>query len=664
MDAGTKEQIRDTIKPVISRQVALVAIMMVLLTVTVSARGFSAWFTEWPSADVDYRTETGGQGVGLVNSFAGSDVSMGIGVEVYSFDQNFAGTGYDAFLIRVLGAANTRVAHRTYAITYENNWGSTSTGSSGINGDDVGRWFYFGDMFTFYHYGRAYQSIYVCSNGWAAFVYSGGDGSFCPYVPDPLPTRDTPAVNGPDGVLAPLWRDLNPATGGTIKVYKSGTVFGVVWENVPNYGSSAVNNFNLVINSDGEVRFGYGSVSTGPTTRVGMEDPTGIYGLEFSLGAALGSHGVTMKDPNYRSFYLSDTKIFVNKQTTSDTSSLDFQQGLLAGYNIQTDNPQPDGLYKVAASVGEVFVVAALCGTLGLGGLGCLALETGVALTGALAEELSSPSPPTYQEDAMLSYEQTGFLEVPVRDERWYCGDFGYRNCDTDVSVFDVLIWNVPRDGKLHRLEIQFGVRMGSTAGYLNIWRWAGVVIGVGPNGSLFKDDFEKNGWNAGTDPAQVNWLYWTTDGLWHMTGRRGHSVNNAVSLHSLWYGKESSGNYDTGGRNSGSATSPLVNLRTDWNVLIFWSWFDTERGTTWDKKLVQISTDQGKTWTTLYTISDATDTPKVWVNHVIKLDTYVARYAAIRFFFDSVDGISNSGEGWYIDDVCVGTKMLCGGGK
>ncbi len=148
----------------------------------------------------------------------------------------------------------------------------------------------------------------------------------------------------------------------------------------------------------------------------------------------------------------------------------------------------------------------------------------------------------------------------------------------------------------------------------------------------------------------------WTTDGFWHQ-------VQDGVSpypeshspTHSWWYGQDATGDYDNGAANSGSLTSPAINIPASASVagLSFWSWYETETdGTSWDQRWVQISTDGGATFQDLVQLSG--DPMQTWLKHTLDLSPYIGSQVHLRFYFDTLDDIMNDYRGWYIDDVAI----------
>jgi len=151
-----------------------------------------------------------------------------------------------------------------------------------------------------------------------------------------------------------------------------------------------------------------------------------------------------------------------------------------------------------------------------------------------------------------------------------------------------------------------------------------------------FSDDVESgtNGWSA--------------NGLWNITDHRANSPT-----HSWYYGQPGTWNYNTGVRNWGSIVSPDINLNSATSATLrFWSWYKTEdEARSWDKKFVEISTNGGTNWTTLFQVAGAS---QIWRRISINLSSYVGHTIKIRFRFDTIDELYNNYEGWYVDDVKI----------
>ncbi len=170
-------------------------------------------------------------------------------------------------------------------------------------------------------------------------------------------------------------------------------------------------------------------------------------------------------------------------------------------------------------------------------------------------------------------------------------------------------------------------------------------------NRTFFFDNVEggSNGWTTNGVPAP--------NGLWHISARKNYSASK-----SWYYGKEATGDYDTGATNSGALVSPAIDLNYAASALLTYrSWHQTETQdpANYDLKYVEISTNDGADWSQLLKVSTSKNSNwPSWNQVSIDLSPYVGNNIRIRFRFDTVDNRYNSAawscEGWYIDDVTV----------
>lgn len=144
----------------------------------------------------------------------------------------------------------------------------------------------------------------------------------------------------------------------------------------------------------------------------------------------------------------------------------------------------------------------------------------------------------------------------------------------------------------------------------------------------------------------------WTASGLWHLTDIATSSCARAYGgTAAWWYGQESTCSYDTGTTNSGSLTSPPFVVPSN-ALLTFASWEVTEgQGTSWDRRIVQVTTNDGTSWLTLFV--SPRSAPE-WQIHGFNLAPYAGRTARLRFAFDTVDAIGNGFTGWFVDEIRV----------
>lgn len=153
----------------------------------------------------------------------------------------------------------------------------------------------------------------------------------------------------------------------------------------------------------------------------------------------------------------------------------------------------------------------------------------------------------------------------------------------------------------------------------------------------------------------------WTTSGLWHVESQGKPCSNPHGGTSSAYYGQYTC-NYATGNsRNYGALTSPLFFIPENTNdtELSFWSLFETEDSSYYDKRLIQLRTDTDTAWTTIYQdIYDQAKNPfNTWNSKAISLNNYKGKAIQLRFFFDTIDSDANFYKGWYVDDVLVSIK-------
>ncbi len=175
-------------------------------------------------------------------------------------------------------------------------------------------------------------------------------------------------------------------------------------------------------------------------------------------------------------------------------------------------------------------------------------------------------------------------------------------------------------------------------------------------SGEIFHADFDSglNGFALDNDFGRSN-------GLWHLTTARGTEPGHSGPT-SLYYGRnegpDGNGDYDTARGSEGVATSPLINLShvAPPITLTFQHLIQTELATNWDHATVEISTNEGATFSVLAARSLAftNDSNGLWLREAIDLTSFTNASARLRFHFDSVDGAGNNFEGWFIDDITV----------
>lgn len=141
----------------------------------------------------------------------------------------------------------------------------------------------------------------------------------------------------------------------------------------------------------------------------------------------------------------------------------------------------------------------------------------------------------------------------------------------------------------------------------------------------------------------------WTSSGLWHITTDRANSPT-----HAWYYGQENGpgledNDYDTGSDNRGELISPALNLTgVDEAQLSFWTFWEGE-GCQWEHPIVQVQ-PEGGTFETVWEDCRPEGDGDVSVD----LSAYAGQIVRLRFLWDTLDGINNDFEGWYVDDINV----------
>ncbi|MFX1589782.1 MAG: CARDB domain-containing protein, partial [Promethearchaeota archaeon] len=166
--------------------------------------------------------------------------------------------------------------------------------------------------------------------------------------------------------------------------------------------------------------------------------------------------------------------------------------------------------------------------------------------------------------------------------------------------------------------------------------------------GPIFSDDFES---------GLSNWV--SKSGLWHLTDNSSAWQNPYHSpIHSMWFGNESTGNFETSFREFGNITSISIDLSgTVMAFLEFYHWREGEGGS-FDSSNVYISIN-GFFWDLVYQNSESYVNP--WEKVSIDISAYAGNPSVqIMFEFDTFDDLFNDFRGWLIDDIVIlGTGVV-----
>lgn len=160
--------------------------------------------------------------------------------------------------------------------------------------------------------------------------------------------------------------------------------------------------------------------------------------------------------------------------------------------------------------------------------------------------------------------------------------------------------------------------------------------------GTAFSDNFE------GT-------LGWTVSGLWHkVSNSTCASPGYSSAVSSLYYGQDSTCNFSTGARTTGTATSPSFSGLTSASRLSF-KYYRRVESASGNYDIASVAVVVGSTATTVWTRNATNASTTTWQDSgLISLAQFAGQTVQLRLTFDSVDNVSNAFTGWLIDDVLV----------
>lgn len=106
--------------------------------------------------------------------------------------------------------------------------------------------------FSFPFLGTGYSSIFVNSDGNISLGAGDSDST----------ARDAARLIGGPPRIAPLLNDLNPSAAGTVSARIASDRVVITWTNVPEFGTTNANTFQVTLQSSGIITFAYSQVQT------------------------------------------------------------------------------------------------------------------------------------------------------------------------------------------------------------------------------------------------------------------------------------------------------------------------------------------------------------------------------------------------------------------
>ncbi|MBD3169802.1 MAG: T9SS type A sorting domain-containing protein [candidate division Zixibacteria bacterium] len=130
--------------------------------------------------------------------------------------------------------------------------------------------------FDFNYYGNTFNSICVCTNGWASFT----DDTSVEWGNQPIPHPEPP-----NNMIAPFYDDMNLENGGNVYFYSNDTDTAVIaWVDVPDWRQEGIFTFEIVLVAPDKIFFEYNSMGPGrlDEASIGIENGAGTVGLEIA----------------------------------------------------------------------------------------------------------------------------------------------------------------------------------------------------------------------------------------------------------------------------------------------------------------------------------------------------------------------------------------------
>ncbi|MEE8417868.1 MAG: C1 family peptidase [candidate division Zixibacteria bacterium] len=128
--------------------------------------------------------------------------------------------------------------------------------------------------FAFDFYGNEFNSINVCTNGWASFT----DGSSTEYgnvgIPDPEP---------PNNMLAVFYDDMNFENGGEAYFYTNNSDSAIItWQDVPDWRQEGIFTLQIILSRPAGITYQYLEMGPGRMDEctIGIENGDGTIGVE------------------------------------------------------------------------------------------------------------------------------------------------------------------------------------------------------------------------------------------------------------------------------------------------------------------------------------------------------------------------------------------------
>ncbi len=168
--------------------------------------------------------------------------------------------------------------------TLVTNWVATST----YPAVDEGKAGPFQLGFNFNFYGLPYPQIWISANGWL---------SFTDFTDAAMTNGTIPSASSPNGIIAPLWDDLDGKTTGKVYYKQEYNRFIIQFDNWPGYSSlTGPFTFQVILYKNGKILIYYKIISGNSNScTVGIENHNGNDGLQVVRNGAYLNNNLALQ---------------------------------------------------------------------------------------------------------------------------------------------------------------------------------------------------------------------------------------------------------------------------------------------------------------------------------------------------------------------------------
>ena len=382
---------------------AIVAVFLLCVLPTVATRDVQAVTLDTPSWQSYAEATNVRYNQTVMKNKIETRTELGLAATLHSYQYNSDPFWPGIVKVPVTIAVNTRhsMSWNVYPLAdnFPSTWWDWSTLSTVSLTDDQGYYVDINALRTgskILFYGKWYDSMMICSNGYVILDkdvvnYKDAnnkvtDPKWVSYQPVSFPN-----TANPNCMIAPLWRDLNPAAGGQIKYGFIGSTFVVIWKNVPNFAGTGLQTFAVAFYHGSWgwepfseiIRFHYKSITKDVTTTVGVETQNGKAGYTANYGTNVNSGRMLEFYPDLNSMYVvKQVQLIATKYDASGTK-VDSQAYLHltgpggkvpGGFNLKWIDPSRD--YQTLETIDTAMTVTGLA----LDAVTYIAASSGVGL--------------------------------------------------------------------------------------------------------------------------------------------------------------------------------------------------------------------------------------------------------------------------------------------